>query len=128
MAGVLAKDLTDALNFCLERKNTIHMQHSQRFNEDMAIPAIVNTMIGLSKVTIEQAGLEVENIGTLPKTFDIKPNFMPLEFEIKTKNSKTILYCAYIPCLHTETVCDECTSKGLACKDRMKEFIENLYC
>ena len=60
MAAILAKDLTDVLNFCLERNTAIHMQHSQDFNEDMAISAVINTMIGLSKVTVEQAGSDID--------------------------------------------------------------------
>lgn len=128
MAAILAKDLTDVLNFCLERNTAIHMQHSQDFNEDMAISAVINTMIGLSKVTVEQAGSDIDKIGFLPKKFDTKPNFQLLEFDMRTKDNKTILYNAYIPCLHTESACNECVSKGLACKNRMKEFITNLYC
>ena len=128
MAGILAKDFTKVLNFCLTNNVAFHMQHSAHFNEDLAIPALTNTMMGLSKVTCEQAGVNTEDIGLLPKSFNTKGNYELLEFVLHTKDGKTIFYNAYLPCPHGDEPCIECRAIGLRCKEKMKKFIENLHC
>ena len=126
--GTLANDLTKVLNFCVSNDTAIHMMHSQHFNEDLVIPAIIKTMSELSKVTLNETEMDIDNMELLPKEFSTKSNYELHEFEIITKENKTILYNAYIPCLHNASPCYDCHTAGVACKERMKTFISNLYC
>ena len=126
--GALANDLTKVLNFCISNDTVVHMVHSQHFNKDLVIPAIIKTMSELSKTTLGDTEMDIENMELLPREFRTKSNYELLEFEIATKENKTILYTAYIPCLHQDIPCDKCKTAGSACRDRMKTFISNLYC
>ena len=128
MGGILAKDLTRILNFCIENEKTIHMQYNNHFRKDLAIPAITQTMVRLSEINVKDAGPEIEDAGTLPKEFDTKKNFKLMEFNLKTKTGKTVYYNAYIPCIHNESPCDHCLNAGAYSCEHMKTLVKNLYC